>query len=198
MFGHFDDNTQTNRVCSDLEPTEEKESGFLKAMPLAVMMAATGVAQAADFTIRATANSNENTRTMTVWLFSKTMLKVHRTVPLLLVVHRHTALSKGAECLQGVTTDPSMCILTSGGVSCIFPYVQVLDLPYLMADDRVAEHVLSGDFTRTMRQMALEDSGGKIRLMTIGNTGGWRNFANTKRRTRTRRYGWSENPYGCC
>jgi TRAP-type C4-dicarboxylate transport system substrate-binding protein len=30
--------------------------------------------------------------------------------------------------------------------------------------------------------MALEDSGNAIRLMTIGNTGGWRNFANTKRR----------------
>jgi len=29
--------------------------------------------------------------------------------------------------------------------------------------------------------MALADSGDKIRLMTIGNTGGWRNFANTKR-----------------
>ena len=33
-----------------------------------------------------------------------------------------------------------------------------------------------------MRAMALEDSGDAIRLMTIGNTGGWRNFANTKRR----------------
>ena len=51
-----------------------------------------------------------------------------------------------------------------------------------MADDRIAEHVLSGDFTRTVRDMALEDSGDTIRLMTIGNTGGWRNFANTKRR----------------
>jgi TRAP-type C4-dicarboxylate transport system substrate-binding protein len=30
--------------------------------------------------------------------------------------------------------------------------------------------------------MALEDSGDTIRLMTIGNTGGWRNFANTKHR----------------
>jgi TRAP-type C4-dicarboxylate transport system substrate-binding protein len=62
----------------------------------------------------------------------------------------------------------------------------VLDLPYLMADDRVAEAVLSGDFTRTMRDMALEDSGGTIRLMTIGNTGGWRNFANTQRRVHRR------------
>jgi TRAP-type C4-dicarboxylate transport system substrate-binding protein len=51
-----------------------------------------------------------------------------------------------------------------------------------MADDRIAENVLSGDFSRRMRDMALEDSGGTIRLMTIGNTGGRRNFANTKRR----------------
>jgi TRAP-type C4-dicarboxylate transport system substrate-binding protein len=33
-----------------------------------------------------------------------------------------------------------------------------------------------------MRDMALEDSGDTIRIMTIGNTGGWRNFANTQRR----------------
>jgi TRAP-type C4-dicarboxylate transport system substrate-binding protein len=31
----------------------------------------------------------------------------------------------------------------------------------------------------------LEDSGGAIRLMTIGNTGGWRNFANTVRPVQT-------------
>ena len=34
------------------------KAGFLKATLLAAMMAVTGVAQAADFTIRATANSN--------------------------------------------------------------------------------------------------------------------------------------------
>jgi len=91
--------------------------------------------------------------------------------------------SNGAECLQGVADGSiDIYISTSGGAAGLFPYVQVLDLPYLMADDRIAEHVLSGDFTRTVRDMALEDSGDAIRLMTIGNTGGWRNFANTKRR----------------
>jgi hypothetical protein len=45
--------------------------------------------------------------------------------------------------------------------------------------------VLSGDLHPQLREMALEDSGGAIRLMTIGNTGGWRNFANTKRRVQT-------------
>jgi len=61
--------------------------------------------------------------------------------------------------------------------------VQVFDLPYLMADDRVAEAVLEGGtpFMTLLQQKVLEDSGGTVRLMTIGNTGGWRNFANTER-----------------
>jgi len=94
--------------------------------------------------------------------------------------------SKGAECLQGVADGSiDVYISTSGGAAGIFPYVQVLDLPYLMADDRIAEAVLAGDFTRKLRAMALDDSDGAIRLMTIGNTGGWRNFANTKRRVQS-------------
>jgi TRAP-type C4-dicarboxylate transport system substrate-binding protein len=94
--------------------------------------------------------------------------------------------SKGEECLQGVSDGTiDIYISTSGGAAGAFPYVQVLDLPYLMTNDRVAEAVLSGNFTRTMRDMALADSGDKIRLMTVGNTGGWRNFANTKRRIQT-------------
>ena len=75
-----------------------------------------------------------------------------------------------------------MASTTSTEQSGLFPYLQVLDLPYIMADDRVAERVLTGDFTRQLRDMTLEDSGGMLRLMTIGNTGGWRNYANTKRR----------------
>ncbi len=53
-----------------------------------------------------------------------------------------------------------------------------------MSDDRVAEAVLQNgtEFMNTMKQMTLDASGGMIRLMTVGNTGGWRNFANTKRR----------------
>ena len=72
---------------------------------------------------------------------------------------------------------------TSGGAAGIFPYIQIFDLPYLMSDDRIAEEVLTDtDLTQQMRDKALADSGDSIRIMTIGNTGGWRNFANTKRR----------------
>ena len=90
--------------------------------------------------------------------------------------------ANGAECLQGISDGTmDVYISTSGGAAGIFPYVQIFDLPYLLRDDRVAEEVLEGPFVNTLRALALEDSGGTIRLMTIGNTGGWRNFANTKK-----------------
>ncbi|SLN33526.1 Sialic acid-binding periplasmic protein SiaP precursor [Pseudoruegeria aquimaris] len=159
--------------------------GTLKSLMVATMLAGTAVsAAAADFTIRATANSNENDEDYDGLVVFKNYVESASNGAIEVELFIGTQLcSKGAECLQGVADGSiDVYISTSGGASGIFPYVQVLDLPYLMADDRVAEAVLQGDFTRKMREMALEDSNGMIRLMTIGNTGGWRNFANTKRR----------------
>ncbi len=91
-----------------------------------------------------------------------------------------TLCASGAECLQGLSSgNIDVYISTSGGAANIFPYVQIFDLPYLLSDDRVAEMVLMGDFVDVIRRKTLEDSNDTIRLMTIGNTGGWRNFANT-------------------
>ena len=138
----------------------------------------------AEYKIRATANSNENDEDYDGLVVFKNYVEAASNGAIEVELFIGTQLcSNGAECLQGVADGSiDVYISTSGGASGLFPYVQVLDLPYLMADDRIAEHVLSGDFTRKMRDMALEDSGDAIRLMTIGNTGGWRNFANTKRR----------------
>ncbi len=158
---------------------------FMKTVTLAAMLATTSVvAMAADYTIRATANSNENDEDYDGLVVFKNYVESASNGTIAVELFIGTQLcSKGAECLQGVADGSiDVYISTSGGASGIFPYVQVLDLPYLMADDRVAEHVLAGDFTRTLRKMALADSDDAIRLMTIGNTGGWRNFANTKRR----------------
>lgn len=158
---------------------------MLKSVALAAILAGGAIAaQAQDFTIRATANSNENDEDYDGLVVFKNYVEAASNGAIAVELFIGTQLcSNGAECLQGVADGTiDVYVSTSGGASGIFPYVQVLDLPYLMADDRIAEHVLSGDFTRKMRNMALEDSGGTIRLMTIGNTGGWRNFANTKRR----------------
>ncbi|KIC40212.1 C4-dicarboxylate ABC transporter substrate-binding protein [Ruegeria sp. ANG-R] len=159
---------------------------FFKTAAVATSLVAASAiaATAADFTLRATANSNENDEDYDGLVVFKNYVEAASNGAIEVELFIGTQLcSNGAECLQGVADGTiDIYISTSGGASGIFPYVQVLDLPYLMADDRIAEHVLSGDFTRQMRDMALEDSGGAIRLMTIGNTGGWRNFANTQRR----------------
>ncbi len=159
--------------------------GTLKSLMIATMLAGSALsAAAADYTIRATANSNENDEDYDGLVVFKNYVEAASNGAIEVELFIGTQLcSKGAECLQGIADGSiDVYISTSGGASGIFPYVQVLDLPYLMADDRIAETVLQGDFTRKMRDMALADSGDKIRLMTIGNTGGWRNFANTKRR----------------
>ncbi|MDJ0857668.1 MAG: TRAP transporter substrate-binding protein DctP [Dinoroseobacter sp.] len=154
------------------------------ALAGAMLLSAPLAATAQEYTIRATANSNENDEDYDGLIVFKNFVESASNGAIAVELFIGTQLcSNGAECLQGVADGSiDVYISTSGGASGIFPYVQVLDLPYLMADDRIAETVLQGDFTRKMREMALEDSGGAIRLMTIGNTGGWRNFANTQRR----------------
>ncbi|EYD72684.1 TRAP transporter substrate-binding protein DctP [Limimaricola hongkongensis] len=157
----------------------------LKAIGLAALLAGTALpAFAQEYTLRATANSNEADEDYDGLQAFKSHVEAASNGAIEVEIFMGTQLcSNGAECLQGVADGSiDIYISTSGGASGLFPYVQVLDLPYVMADDRVAEAVLSGDFTRTMRDMALSDSGDSIRLMTIGNTGGWRNFANTQRR----------------
>ena len=69
--------------------------------------------------------------------------------------------------------------MTIGGISVAFPELQVLDLPYMMDNDSVAEEVLTGPFLNYLRQYVLKKGG--PRIMTMTNTGGWRNIANTKR-----------------
>ncbi|WP_435311579.1 TRAP transporter substrate-binding protein [Primorskyibacter sedentarius] len=154
------------------------------ALSAALLAGGTLAASAQEYTIRATANSNENDEDYDGLVVFKNYVEAASNGQIGVEMFIGTQLcSNGTECLQGIADGSiDVYISTSGGAAGIFPYVQVLDLPYLMADDRVAETVLQGDFVRTMRDMALEDSNGMIRLMTIGNTGGWRNFANTKRR----------------
>ncbi|MEP0522026.1 MAG: TRAP transporter substrate-binding protein DctP [Hyphomicrobiales bacterium] len=144
---------------------------------------AQAAAHAEKITIRATANSNENDEDADGLNVFKDYVEKASNGAIAVEVFIGTQLcANGAECLQGVADGSiDIYVSTSGGASGIFPYVQVLDLPYLLADDRIAEEVLKGDFVRTMRAQMLADSGDSIRLMTIGNTGGWRNFANTVR-----------------
>jgi len=160
---------------------------LFSTMIVAAMMAGASLtAYAADYTIRATANSNENDEDYDGLIVFKNYVESASNGAISVELFIGTQLcSNGTECLQGIADGTiDVVIQTSGGTAGLFPFVQVLDLPYLMADDRVAESVLANgsQFVTTMQGMVAEKSGGAIRLMTIGNTGGWRNFANTRRR----------------
>lgn len=160
----------------------------VKSLVLAALLAGTaGVAMAQDIMLRATANSNEQDEDYDGLVVFKNYVENASNGAIGVEIFMGTQLcGKGDECLAGVADGSiDIYISTSGGAAGLFPYIQVLDLPYLMSDDRVAEEVLTGDFVRMLRGMALADSGNTIRLMAVGNTGGWRNYANTQKRIAT-------------
>ena len=133
------------------------------ALGASLLVGAPLAAMAQDFTIRATANSNENDEDYDGLVVFKNFVESASNGKIAVELFIGTQLcSKGAECLQGVADGSiDVYISTSGGAAGAFPYVQVLDLPYLMANDRVAEKVLSDtDYTRTVRDMVLKDSRG--------------------------------------
>ena len=89
-----------------------------------------------------------------------------------------------SECIQGVQAGVIEIFMTTlGGFSHFFPEIQVLDLPYLFSNDAIVEEVYSGPFVSELRTAIIQRTG--LRLMTMTNTGGWRNFATTNRAIRS-------------
>ena len=85
------------------------------------------------------------------------------------------------ECLEALQAGVlQVFMFTTGGFGSVYGPAQVLDLPYAFRDDAVAECVLDGPIAELLSQTILEADLG-IRLMTVSNTGGWRNFASTDR-----------------
>src|SRR6056297_3007746 len=83
------------------------------------------------------------------------------------------------ECIEGLQSGIlDVFITTIGGLSNVYPPAQVMDVPYMFSNDRVAECALANDsdFFQALHDAVLDETG-NMRLMTIGNTGGWRNFA---------------------
>ncbi|MBJ7555519.1 TRAP transporter substrate-binding protein DctP [Marinomonas spartinae] len=153
-----------------------------------VMLGGIQQAYAAEFNLRAVSNANESDEDYDGLIVFKDYVESHSNGKIGVDIYMGTQLcSNGVECLEALESGSiDIYISTSGGAASMFPYIQVLDLPYILPNDRVAETVFrTGDFTRALRQQILKDSGNSVRLMTIGNTGGWRNFANTKHTVKT-------------
>ncbi|WP_447530163.1 TRAP transporter substrate-binding protein [Vreelandella sp. TE19] len=75
---------------------------------------------------------------------------------------------------------------TAGGVASVYPPIQGLDIPYAFPDDRAAMNMLTDpEFTGFLRDEILQASNDGIRLMSMTQTGGWRNIVNGEREIRT-------------
>ncbi|MDN2566786.1 TRAP transporter substrate-binding protein DctP [Aquibium sp. A9E412] len=87
--------------------------------------------------------------------------------------------SNERECLENLHAGTlEVYITTIGGFGNVFGPGQVLDLPYMFPNDRVAECVFDGAFVDELRTGVLAEDI-PMRLMVVSNTGGWRNFATT-------------------
>jgi TRAP-type C4-dicarboxylate transport system substrate-binding protein len=86
------------------------------------------------------------------------------------------------ECMEALQSGIlEMHQTTIGGLAGLYGAAQVFDLPYQFRDDEVAECVMDGELPQAMGRAILEDGLG-LRLMAVGNTGGWRSFAMTDTR----------------
>ena len=90
--------------------------------------------------------------------------------------------ASGRECFEGMKSGlVDIYQSTFGESSNLWPALAALDLPYMLRDDEVAECVFDdADFMDMMRKGLLNKTK-NIRLMVVSNSGGWRNFATTKK-----------------
>ncbi|MDX2145506.1 MAG: TRAP transporter substrate-binding protein DctP [Rhodospirillaceae bacterium] len=89
------------------------------------------------------------------------------------------------ECIEALQSGIlEVHMTTVGGFGNVFPPGQVLDLPYAFDNNEIAECVLDGPFVTDLRDEMLRRNL-NLRLMAVGNTGGWRNFSSTVRPIKT-------------
>lgn len=89
------------------------------------------------------------------------------------------------ECLEALQSGVlQVFMFTTGGFGSVYGPAQVLDLPYAFENDAIAECVLDGPIIDALGETTQKADLG-IRLMTVSNTGGWRNFATTDQPVRS-------------
>lgn len=91
-----------------------------------------------------------------------------------------TLCASGRECFEGMQAGLVDIYQSNfGEPSNLWGAFAGLDLPYMLRDDHVAECVFDDEEFMAYLRDGMLDETGSIRLMTVSNSGGWRNFATT-------------------
>ena len=159
--------------------TPHLKSG-LAAAALIVGGLSTGAVQAADYQINVAFLANQDDEDYDGAMVFKDYVESRSNGAIEVVIYPGGQLcGNSVECVEAAQANVVQILqTTTGGISNVFPEIQVLDLPYLLSSDRIAECVLRGSFMDKLRKAVLSQTG-TLRLMTAGNTGGWRNFTTT-------------------
>jgi TRAP-type transport system periplasmic protein len=171
----------------EVEMTRLKRTGGALAATLLAAIAALPAA-AADYTVKAVFLANTDDEDYDGLLVFEDFVEAQSNGTIEVEIYPGGQLcGNPRECLEALQGGIIEVFLTTfGGFGNLVPETQVMDLPYIFPSDRVAECALANDtdFFKKVRDATFEQTG-NMRLMTIGNTGGWRNFATVGKQIKT-------------
>ena len=138
---------------------------------MAVVTAVSGMAQAQDKTIKIGFLGSETDEDWEGSIVFKDYVESHTNGAIAVEIYPSAQFCGNfRECIEGVQAGTlEVTISTIGGFGNIFPAGQVLDIPYMFRDDRIAECVFDGPFTRELREAVLHEIP-SLRLMAIDGT----------------------------
>ena len=152
-----------------------------------VAMTLPAIGHAAEFTMKIghVSAPSEKADDHLMAVFLKSYIESHSQGRIAVEIFPSGQLGNFREMLEQVNSGTlEFTSTTVGGIASFFPEIQVTDLPYTLRDDVVAERMMTSSIWNDVRQAVLEKTG-NIRLMAVGNTGSWRNFATTDKEVRT-------------
>nr|WP_319514956.1 TRAP transporter substrate-binding protein DctP [uncultured Cohaesibacter sp.] len=161
----------------------------IKALGLSLLTAGllSAAAQAADYKLTVPHVTNIDSYNHQSLLVFKNFVENHSNGAIEVDIYPSGQLCGNArECLSGVQSGIFDYFQTTiPELANYWAPVGAFDLPYMLPDDRVAECVYDNeDFLSDVRANVLKETG-NLRLMMVSNSGGWRNFATTKKQIKS-------------
>jgi TRAP-type C4-dicarboxylate transport system substrate-binding protein len=150
---------------------------------LAALLAWASPAAAQTFTLKYghVAPASETADDHLAGLFLKSFLEARSNGRVKVEIYPASQLGDFRALIEGVQLGTVELAHTSvGGVGQFFPEIQVLELPYIIPDDKIAEHISRGPLVAEIRDLILKKTG-NVRMLAAGNTGRFRSFFTTRK-----------------
>jgi TRAP-type C4-dicarboxylate transport system substrate-binding protein len=160
---------------------DRRLTGLAAALAAAGLMAAGTAAQAEEFLLKSTHTASVTESLHLGHEVMKQYIESYSGGRIKVEVYPASQLGNMRETMESAGLGAIEVAYTSGGgVAIVVPEVQVLDIPYLIPNDRVSEKMM-GDpvFLKFMSEQVFAKTG-NLRMLQLGTSGGWRSFYTVK------------------